>query len=94
MIEDVKLSLRIKSNAFDAEIEGLIDAAISDLKLSGVLENKINTTETDPLIKRAVILYCKANFGYDNPHAEKFMDSYVMLKTHLTLSTDYTEEVV
>lgn len=87
MLEDVKLSLRISTNDFDAEIQDLIDAAKMDLELSGVN----NLVDTDSLIKRAVTLYCKANFGYDNPDAKRFMDSYVMLKTHLTLSSDYTE---
>ncbi|WP_313413143.1 phage head-tail connector protein [Sedimentibacter sp.] len=43
----------------------------------------------DPLIKRAITLYCKANFGYDNPDAERFAESYKMLKIHLALSSDY-----
>ena len=43
----------------------------------------------DALIKRAIIFYCKANFGYDNPDAQRFYDSYRMLETHLALSGDY-----
>lgn len=43
----------------------------------------------DPLIKRAIILYCKAHFGYENPEAERFAESYLMLKVHLALSADY-----
>lgn len=45
----------------------------------------------DPLIKRAIILYGKANFGWNNSDAERFQGAYVMLKQHLSLSEDYAE---
>ena len=59
MLESVKLALRVSTSAFDAELNDMIDAAKADLRLCGVLK----VEETDPLIKRAVILYCKSNFG-------------------------------
>lgn len=83
-IADVKPVLRVTASAMDAEIQDLIDAGLADLSLSGV-----DTTTVDPLIKRAVIVYCKAHFGYDNPDADRFMRSYEMLKSHLSLSEDY-----
>lgn len=92
MLEESKQALRIKTDAFDTEINGLINAAKSDLKLSGVSEQKLND-ETDPLIKRAVILYVKANFGWNNPDSERLQQAYYMLKVHLTLSQEYTEAV-
>ncbi len=48
----------------------------------------------DPLLKRAITLYCKAHFGYDNADAERFAQSYEMLKIHLSLSSDYQMAVV
>jgi len=85
MLEKIKLALRVSGNIFDLEIQDLIDAAKIDLKISGVA--KIN--ETDALIQRAIIVYCKANFGYDNNEAERFQKSYDMLKQHLSLAGDY-----
>lgn len=85
MLESVKLALRVTVSDFDEEIQDLIDAAKSDLSIAGV--DIIN--EDDPLIRRAIITYCKANFGYDNPEAERFQQSYDMLKQHLSLSYDY-----
>lgn len=85
LIDDVKTALRITADEFDGEITGLIDAAMADLQQAGIY----TPDETDPLIKRAVILYCKAHFGYDNPEAERFQQSYEMLKNHLSMSTDY-----
>mgnify|MGYP001367902315 CR=1 FL=1 len=88
LLDDVKLALRISNTAFDAEITDLIAAAKADLRISGVDPLKI--LDTDPLIKRAVITYAKANFGFDNPDADRLRQAYDMLKAHLTLSTEYT----
>lgn len=49
----------------------------------------IEVEAMDPLIKRAIILYCKGHFGYDNPDAERFIASYEKLRDHLSLSSDY-----
>lgn len=85
MFEDVKRSLRIRSTHFDNEIQDLIDAGESDLRLAGIFFEEVN----DPLIKRAITTYVKAHFGYDNPEADRFLDSYVLLKQHLCLAGDY-----
>ncbi|BDU81624.1 head-tail connector protein [Clostridium perfringens] len=85
MLEKVKLSLRIKSDAFNTEISEMIEAAKLDLSISGV--EKIN--EDDPLIQQAIKTYCKANFGLDNKDSEKYQKSYNMLKEHLSLCGDY-----
>lgn len=85
ILDDVKTILRISNVAYDTEITDLINAAKADLALSGVLD----TTDTDPLIKRAIITYVKANFGWNNPDSVKLQNSYDMLKGHLSLSTEY-----
>lgn len=92
LLDDMKLALRISNTAYDSEINDLIDECKVDLKLSGVLPEKV--VDTDPMIKRAIKTYTKAHFGFDNPDAEKLLQSYDMLKIHLCLSTDYTEVVV
>jgi hypothetical protein len=87
LIDDIKAVLRITSTAFNTEITDLIASAKADLGLSGVLDD--NIIDADALIKRAIITYCKANFGWDNPDADRLMESYNMLKNHLSLSCDY-----
>jgi len=92
MLNDVKSALRIDGDDLDREIQELIDAAKADLQLSGVHKDKL--VDTDPLIKRAIIVYCKAHFGYEDPKlSERFQQSYTSLKHHLTLSAEYTEVV-
>lgn len=89
MLQDIKDALRVNGDELDDEILDLIESAKADLLLSGVNKEKI--VDTDPLIKRAIIVYCKANFGYDDVNiAERFEQSYISLKHHLTLSTEYT----
>src|SRR5690606_35449581 len=90
LLDDIKVAMRITTDVFDGELHDLIAAAQSDLKLSGVDPTKAED-DTDPLIKRAITTYVKANFGYDNPEAERFQQSYDMLKAHLTLSAEYTQ---
>ena len=86
MIDKVKLALRLKSNAFDEEIMGLIDACKLDLRLAGV--NLI--IDGDPLEERAIILYCKANFGYGDEKGN-FQRAYEALRDSLSMAGDYTD---
>jgi uncharacterized phage protein (predicted DNA packaging) len=89
MLNVIKNALRINGDDLDVEIIDLIESAKADLILSGVHKDKVK--DIDPLIKRAVTVYCKAHFGYDDPKiAERFEQSYISLKHHLTLSTEYT----
>ncbi len=88
-LSEVKIALRVSNTALDGEITDLIAAARQDLILSGVLASKANST-TDSLIKRAVVTYVKAHFGWDNPDHERLLSAYNQLKLHLTLAGDYT----
>lgn len=90
ILNDVKLALRIKSTAYDTEITDIIAAAKLDLKGAGVAEG--NIIDTDEFIKRAIVVYAKANFGMANPDMEKYDKAYDKIKTHLATSLDYTVE--
>jgi len=93
LLDDVKTALRITNAAFDTEILNLIEAARDDLMLAGVTPLKAND-DTDPLIKRAIVTYCKANFGVDNHDADRLLKSYEMLKMHLALAEDYNSYAI
>lgn len=94
MLDKVKLALRLSSTALDDEVTGLILAAIADLRLVGINlpEDAGASSETlgDPLLDRAVVLYCKAEFGY-NDEAERFRKAYDYLKCALSLSSEHIE---
>lgn len=87
LIDDVKNELRVSGADFDNEIQGLIDAVKLEMKSKGLDEKKINND--DALVRQAIILYCKANFGWDNPEAERFQNRYEMTLNHMLLSGEY-----
>lgn len=73
MLEKVRLALRLQTTVFNAELLGLIAAAISDIKHAGpeftVTEVKnaqqviTDYTVTDALASMAIITYCRMHFG-------------------------------
>lgn len=89
LTEKMRAALRISSTneKITEEIQDCIAACMADLKNDGI--KKLD--ETDELIIRAVTLYCKAEFGY-NDKAEKFRQSYDTLKMRLALSQEYNTE--
>lgn len=87
LIEKVKTAKRIKTDAFNSEIEDLIQAALYDLGITGVKNDDIR----DPLIRMAIILYCKLHFGEPEGDVEWLQNSYNELKGHLRSATGYTD---
>ena len=87
MLEKVKLALRIKTKAFDREMEDLIAAALADLELAGV--TMPDKGQEDPLIVRAVVTYCKMHFG-EPEDPERLKLSYDEQKAQLKTATGYT----
>ena len=86
LIDDVKKTLRVSNTAHDTEISDLIDAAKKDLEVAGLDETLV--VETNFAIKHAIILYCKAFFGYDNSDAERLFESYEKAKIQLVLDVN------
>lgn len=88
LLEKAKTALRVTGDAFDEEISGLCKSARYDLILSGVSMEKAN--QDDPLVVEAVLTYCKARFGLDNPDFEKYWQSYLSLERDMLNSQEYT----
>lgn len=86
MLELVKLALRITTDAFDSELNMLIEAAQTDLGIAGV----VVPGEVDPICKRAVITYCKLHFGEPDDY-DRLKASYDEQKAQLSMATGYTE---
>lgn len=83
MLESVKLAIPVKTNYYDNELTELIADAYSDLSLVG-----IDVSRNDPLIKRAVITYCKMHFG--NPgNYDDLKASYDEQKAQMISATGY-----
>lgn len=85
VINSIKLALRITTDAFNAELTDLMNAALLDLGIAGVTKDDIN----DALILRAVITYCKLHFGQPDDY-DRLKRSYDEQKAQLATATGYT----
>lgn len=85
MLDAVKLALRISTDAFDSELNDLIAAALIDLRQAGIT----NADETDPMIRRAIVTFCKLNFGQPDEY-DRLKRSYDEQKAQLGMATGYT----
>lgn len=85
MLTKVKLALRITTTAYDTELAELIEAAQLDLGIAGV---EI-PAEIDAIVSRAIITYCKCNFGEPDEYA-RLKASYDEQKAQLSMATGYT----
>lgn len=86
MLEEAKVALRITVTDFDTEIQGLIEAARADLGIAGVILD----SDTDPLIRRAVITYVRCYFGSPDDF-DRLKASYDEQKAQLQMATGYTD---
>lgn len=84
MLDRVKLAMRITTDAYDEEFNSLINAALLDLGIAGV-----TITDSDELIRRAVITYCRLHFGSPDDYAN-LKASYDEQKAQLQTATGYT----
>lgn len=87
LTDSVRGALRITTKAFDGEINDIISAAQKDLLIGGVAESHVYD-DSDPLIKRAIITYAKAEFG-ENADADKYRAAYAAIRLRLQVSGDY-----
>lgn len=85
MLEKVKKALRIVTDAYDSELTELIAAAQQDMQIAGV----VIPQELDAIVTRAVITYCKANFGLPEDY-DRLKRSYDEQKAQLSNATGYT----
>lgn len=88
MLEKVKLSLRITTDAYDSELTDLIEAAKIDLGIAGVT---VPAPENiDAIISLAIKTYCKCHFGEPDEY-NRLKASYDEQKAQLSMATGYTE---
>lgn len=89
LLDDIKVALRLSSSAMDSEVEMLRDAALYDMERAGVNPALLDADDLEnALVKKGVVAYCKANFGYDNSEAQRFEDSYNRVVVDLLNSSE------
>ncbi|MDN6899571.1 head-tail connector protein [Oenococcus sicerae] len=93
--DQVKKNLRVMSNddGINQEIADLIESARNDLYVSQSITKDIASSVTNPLVKQAVVLYCKANFGLDNNDSEKYRAAYQDLADKLSVASQWKDSI-
>ena len=89
MLSATKLALRITTNAFDSEITALLQAALLDLGVAGV----VVPTGLDVLVQQACITYVRIHFGQPDDY-DRLKGSYDEQKAQLSTCTGYTDWLV
>ena len=87
MLNKVRMAMRITTEAFDDELTDLINAGLADLGIAGA--NGENVVLTDPLTIRAIITYCKMNFGEPDEY-DRLKRSYDEQKAQMSMATGWT----
>lgn len=85
MLQAVKIALRVVTDAYDDEINALINSAISDIGITGTdAESLVN----DPLVTQAIKTYVRLNFGSPTDY-DRLKRSYDEQKAQLQTSSGY-----
>lgn len=86
LIQRAKLAARIRTAAFDAQVSDLLDAALLDMGVAGV----VVPSELDALVNQAAITYFRMNFGQPDDY-DRLKKSYDEQKAQLATCTGYTD---
>lgn len=90
LLDACREALRIPAACydFDAEIEDLIEAARAAMRAGGVAAS-VAADDSNSTVRLAVKVYCKANFGIDNPDADRLTQSFDDLLTMMCGSSEF-----
>lgn len=86
LIMKAKMARRMTTYAYDAEVGRLLDAAMLDLGVAGVVVPE----QLDALVETAAITYFLMNFGEPDEY-DRLKKSYDEQKAQLATCTGYTD---
>lgn len=86
LIMKAKMARRMTTFAYDAEVGRLLDAAMLDLGVAGVVVPE----QLDALVETAAITYFLMNFGEPDEY-DRLKKSYDEQKAQLATCTGYTD---
>lgn len=94
LLDKVKVACRVTSDAYNDELTDLISAALADIGIPDINADLLTDTESlMPLVQRAVITYCKMNFGYATLAEDQYdhlKASYDEQKAQMLMNSNYT----
>lgn len=92
LLDDVKVACRVTTDTFDNELLDLIAAGFADIGITDVRASLLTEGTCPALIRRAVLTYCRMNFGQvDDGFYDRLKASYDEQKSQLLMSSDYNE---
>lgn len=95
LLDKVKLACRVPTDDYDSELTDMISDALADIGITDVQADLLVADDSiKPLIRRAVITYCKLHFGYVQLNEDQYARlkaSYDEQKSQLLTSSDYTD---
>lgn len=89
LVAAAKMAKRLTTDAYDAQIDRLLDTAMLDLGVAGV----IVPAEDSPLVENAAITYFLMHFGEPDNY-DKLKAAYDEQKAQLATCTGYTDWLV
>lgn len=90
LLTQIKTSMRIVHGALDETIQTDIRAGAQDLLRVGIRPfSEDGMLREDPLIRKALELYCKSQADYQGKGAD-YEASYIRLRDAMSLCGDYT----
>lgn len=84
--QSAKLALRITTDAFDDQVSDLLEAALLDLGVAGV----VVPDTIDAIVKQAAITYVRLHFGQPDDY-DRLKASYDEQKAQLSMCSGYTD---
>lgn len=91
LLDKVKVACRVTTTAYDEELHDLISAALADIGITDVSPELLTDDQNImPLIQRAVITYCRLNFGQPDDY-DRLKKSYDEQKAQLLMNSTYTD---
>lgn len=94
LLDKVKVACRVTSSAYNEELTDLIAAAFADLGITDIKSGLLTEDNIEPLVQRAVITYCKMNFGFATLMEDQYnrlKASYDEQKAQMLMNSTYTE---
>lgn len=85
ILSAVKMALRISTNAFDMQLQDLVEAAKIDLGIAGV----VLPSTMDAIVRTAIVTYVRLHFGQPDDY-DRLKRSYDEQKAQLSTATGYT----
>lgn len=92
LLDKVKTACRVSVDDYDEELTDLIAAGLADLGITDIRAAVLVDVDPSPLILRAVITYCRMNFGFQDESAyQRLKTSYDEQKAQLSMNGGYTD---